>query len=132
MDSFKRGTKKTIVRLRSEDGEKRPSSASRISTVRKLVIRLMPGISECLRAEMRYRGDLSKMIVEAINSVDLKNVILVDLFTESRLEPTMISIPTKVHAALKALSKTRTASMNVLVNTAVAHWLAGKGIIKLA
>jgi hypothetical protein len=81
---------------------------------------------------MRYRGDLSKMIVESIDSVDLKNVILVDLFAESRLEPTMISIPTKVHAALKALSKTRAASMNVLVNTAVAHWLAGKGIIKLA
>ena len=44
----------------------------------------------------------------------------------------MISLPTKVHAALKALSKTRATSMNVLVNTAVAHWLAGKGIIKLA
>ena len=132
MDSYRRGTKKTIVRLQSEGGGKRPSSVSPISTVRKLVIRLLPGISECLRAEMRYRGDLSKMIIEAINSVDLKNVILVDLFAESRIVPTMISLPTKVHAALKALSKTRTASMNVLVNTAVAHWLAGKGIIKLA
>jgi len=127
-----RGTKKTIIRLQSEDGQKRPSSASPNPAVRKLVIRLLPGISECLRAEMRYRGDLSKMIIEAINSVDLKNVILVDLFAESRIETTMISIPTKVHAVLKALSKTRAASMNVLVNTAVAHWLAGKGIIKLA
>ena len=87
MDSYKLRTKKTIVRLRPEGGEKRPSSASLISHVRKLVIRLLPGISECLRAEMRYRGDLSKMIIEAINSVDLKNVILVDLFAETALCP---------------------------------------------
>ena len=48
------------------------------------------------------RGDLSTMIIEAISTVDLK-----------------------------AISKTRNTSMNVLVNTAVAHWLAGKNIIRL-
>ena len=132
MDSPKQGVRKTIIRLLPEDGEKRAASSPRVPTVRKLVIRLLPGLSEHLRAEMRYRGDLSKMIVEAINSVDLKSVGIVDLSWKTRLEATMISLPQKMHADLKALSKVRAVSMNVLVNTAVAHWLAGKGIIKLA
>jgi len=37
---------------------------------------------------MRYRGDLSAMIIEAINSVDLKSVRPVELVAESRLRST--------------------------------------------
>ena len=131
MDSQKQGTRKTVVRLLPEDRAKRPS-APRVPTLTKLVIRLLPPLNEHVRTELRYRGDLSKMIVEAIDSVDLKSVGIVDLSWETRLEATMISLPKKTHADLKALSKVRAVSMNVLVNTAVAHWLAGKGIIKLA
>ncbi|HYA40494.1 MAG TPA: hypothetical protein VEF34_04290 [Syntrophobacteraceae bacterium] len=132
MDSYK-GAKKTIIRLLSEDGAKRPSPAPHIPAVRKLVIRLLPPLNDRLRTEMRYRGDLSKMIAEAINSVDLQKVRIVDLSWDTRLEAaTMISLPQKMHAALKALSKARATPMNVLVNTAVAHWLARKGIIGLA
>jgi hypothetical protein len=70
---------------------------------------------------MRYRGDLSAMIIEAINAVDLKSVRLVELASDSRLRSTTVVLP----------EKARTASMNIMVNTAVAHWLAAKKVIRL-
>jgi hypothetical protein len=96
-----------------------------------MVIRLLPGLNEHLRAEMRYRGDLQAMILEAINSVDLQKVRIVNLSWETRLGTTTIGMPIPVHSKLKFLAKSRNASMNALVNTAVAHWLARKNIIRL-
>jgi len=95
------------------------------------VVRLLPGISEHLRAQMRYRGDLSSMVIEAINLVDLKTARLEDLASDTRLGTTTIALPPPLHAHLKSLSKSRTVSMNELVNTAIAHWLAGKKTIRL-
>jgi hypothetical protein len=126
-----KGTKKDVIRLRREDGARRAKEAKRRLAVRKLVIRLLPGLNEHLRAEMRYRGDLQSMILEAINSVDLENVRLVELFSETRMDTTMIGLPPAIHSHLKALAKARNASMNIMVNTAIAHWLAGKKIIRL-
>jgi hypothetical protein len=63
---------------------------------------------------MRYRGDLSTMIIEAIGTVDLKAVRLVDLSTETHIPTTTVALPKSIRAGLKAISKTRNASMNVL------------------
>jgi hypothetical protein len=71
------------------------------------------------------------MIMEAIRSVDVENVRLVDLASETRLGTTTVGLPAKTHAQLKKLAKARNDSMNVMVNTAIAHWLAGKKIIRL-
>jgi hypothetical protein len=125
------GTKKSVIRLMREEGGGRPNPIRQRSAVRKLVIRLLPGINEHLRGEMRYRGDLSTMIIEAISTVDLKAVRLVDLSTETHIPTTTVALPKPIHAGLKSISKTRHTSMNVLVNTAVAYWLAGKNIIRL-
>lgn len=120
-----------VIRLKKED-EPRPSIAVRRSPpVRKLVIRLLPGINEHLRSEMRYRGDLSSMIIGAINSVDLETVRLVDLASDTRLPTTTIALTPAMHARIKTAAKARNASMNEIVNTAVAHWLAGKKVIQL-
>jgi hypothetical protein len=120
-----------VIRLQREGGAPRAKAPSKRPALRKLVIRLLPGLNEHLRAEMRYRGDLQAMIIEAINSVDLENVRLVELISETRMSTTMIGLPPAIHAHLKHLAKARNASMNVIVNTAVAHWLAGKKIIRL-
>ncbi len=125
-------TKKNVIRLVREDRRGQPRPVRQRSEVRKLVIRLLPGIDEHLRGEMRYRGDLSAMIIEAIRTVDLKAVRLVDLSTETHIPTTTVVLPKSIHANLKAISKNRNTSMNVLVNTAVAYWLAGKNIIRLA
>ena len=127
-----KGAKQEVIRLLREDGAPRAKSARKRPAVRKLVIRLLPGLDEPLRAEMRYRGDLQSMILEAIRSVDLGRVRLVDLAVDTRLDTTTIGLPAAVHAHLKNLAKTRNTSMNVMINTAVAHWLAGKKVIRLA
>jgi hypothetical protein len=126
-----KGTKKDVIRLQPEDGAPRDKAPAKRPAVRKLVIRLLPGLNEHLRAEMRYRGDLQSMILEAINSVDLESVRLVELISETRMGTTMISLSPTIHTHLKNLAKARNTSMNVMVNTAIAHWLAGKKIIQL-
>jgi hypothetical protein len=120
-----------VIRLKRENTTKSPAPIRRSPPVRKLVIRLLPGLNEHLRREMRYRGDLSAMIIEAINAVDLKRVPLVDLASDTRLGTTTIALPPPLHAQIKTIAKARTASMNEIVNTAIAHWLASKGLIRL-
>lgn len=126
-----KGTKRDVIRLQREDGVSTAKVPAKKPAIRKLVIRLLPGLNEHLRAEMRYRGDLQSMILEAINSVDLGNVRLVELISETRMSTTMIGLSPTIHTHLKDLAKIRNTSMNVMVNTAVAHWLAGKKIIRL-
>ncbi len=132
MSGTKQDAKLDVIRLQREDGKSRPARTHQPSLVRKLVIRLLPVIDEHLRSIMRYRGDLSAMIIEAINTVDLKSVRLVELAAESRLRSTTVALPLEVHDHLKAVAKARSASMNIMVNTAVAHWLAAKKVIRLA
>lgn len=131
MVTSKQGAKLDVIRLQPEDSKSRPAKMRQSSPVRKLVIRLLPGIDEHLRGVMRYRGDLSTMIIEAINSVNLKSVRLVELASDSRLRSTTVALPPSIHDHLKSVAKARDASMNIMVNTAVAHWLAAKKVIRL-
>ena len=127
----KQEKKLNIIRLKRDEEEKPAAPVRRRPHVRKLVIRLLPGINEHLRSVTRYRGDLAAMIIEAINSVDLDTVRLVDLSTDTRMSTTTLALPPQLHARIKALAKDRNASMNEIVNTAIAHWLAAKKLIRL-
>ena len=121
-----------VIRLKREDDSKPATKTRRGPSARKLVIRLLPLIDEHLRSIMRYRGDLTTMIIEAVYSVDLKSVRLVELAGEAPLRTTTIGLPPFLHKDLKAVAKIRSASMNIMVNTAPAHWLAAKKVIRLA
>jgi hypothetical protein len=127
----RQGTKMDIIRLKKEGKETPAVPVRRSAPVRKLVVRLLPSINEHLRREIRYRGDLSAMIIEAINTVDLERVPLVDLASDTRHGTTTVALPPPLHAQIKSIAKARNASMNEIVNTAVAHWLAGRNIIRL-
>ena len=120
-----------IVRL--EGGTPRPKDKkvgeSKDLTI-KLAIRLNETINDVLRTMIRYRGDLSNMANEALNAVDLSEVKMISI-EEKMVRDTIITIPRTLHKKLKKLADDRDSSMNVLVNTALAHWLAGKGEIKL-
>ena len=101
---------KPIVRLETSSGAKKtPKKAVPEAKEQniKLAIRLNEGINEALRTLIRYRGDLSAMALEALGSVDLTRAALVS-------------------------ADERDSSMNILVNTALAHWLAKKGALRLA
>jgi predicted DNA-binding ribbon-helix-helix protein len=73
----------------------------------------------------RYKGDLAKFIVEAIMDVELDRVRLV-VIDEAKIPDTTVRVEKPVFDRLASLAKRRNTSMNVLVNTAVAHWLESK------
>jgi len=83
-----------------------------------------------LRTLIRYRGDLSTMALAALEAVDLTRVALVS--TEERMvRDTTITMPRQLHKQLKSIANQRDASMNIIVNTALAHWLERKGVLRL-
>ena len=96
----------------------------------KLAIRLNEGVNEALRSLIRYRGELSVMALEALESVELAIVPLVSV-EEKMVRDTTISLPRPLHKKLKKIAEDRGTSMNILVNTGLAYWLAKKGSISL-
>jgi|tagenome__1003787_1003787.scaffolds.fasta_scaffold20775280_2 hypothetical protein len=124
---------KPIVRLESSSGAKKvPKKAVPEAQERniKLAVRLNEGINEALRTLIRYRGDLSTMALEALGAVDLARAALVSA-EEPKVRDTTITLPRALHKKLKKIADERDSSMNILVNTALAHWLAKKGVLRL-
>jgi len=124
---------KPVVRLESSSAvkksRKKTVTSAQVQTI-KLAIRLNEGINEALRTLIRYRGDLSIMALEALEAVDLTRVALVSA-EEKMVRDTTISMPRPLHKRLKKIADDRGSSMNILVNTALAHWLAKKGALRL-
>ena len=126
-------TSKPQVRLQSsaaaEKERKKTITATKQQTI-KLAIRLNEGINEALRTLIRYRGDLSAMALEALDTVDLTHAALVSA-EERMVRDTTITMPRMLHKKLKNIADDRDCSLNILVNTALAHWLAQKGELRL-
>jgi len=124
---------KPIIRLQTgsaaKKSQKKAVPEAKEQTI-KLAIRLNEGINEALRALIRYRGDLSIKALEALESVDLTRAALVSV-EERMVRDTTITMPRVLHKKLKKIAEDRDSSMNVLVNTALAHWLANKGAVRL-
>lgn len=127
-------TSKPVVRLErssaAKKARKKTVADAKVQTI-KLAVRLNEGINEALRALIRYRGDLSAMSLEALESVDLDRVALVSA-EEQMVRDTTVSMPRTLHKKLKKIAEDRDTSMNILVNTALAHWLAKKGELRLS
>lgn len=124
---------KPIVRLERPTKEKQQAKKKAPPVqdpIIKLAIRLNEGVNEALRSLIRYRGDLSVMAIEALESVDLGTVALVSV-EEKMVRDTTISLPRPLHKKLKTIAEDRDTSMNILVNTGLAYWLAKKGSITL-
>ena len=126
-------TPKPFVRLAAKSAAKKipknPAPAPKDSNI-KLAIRLNEGVNEALRTLIRYRGDLSTMALEALRSVDLTRVALVSS-EERMVRDTTITMSRQLHKLLKTIADDRDTSMNILVNTALAHWLASKGALRI-
>lgn len=124
---------KPTVRLESGSGSgraKKKAAAPSEETV-KLAIRLNEGVNEALRGLIRYRGDLSTMAIEALTTVDLEKAKLISA-DEKMVRDTTITLPKVLHQKVKAVGEARGKSMNIMVSSALAHWLAKKGALKLS
>jgi|SRR3954452_12697911 len=128
----KSGASIPTVRLVSDSSSSaRAKKAAPAATpkITKLAVRLDERINDALRTRIRYRGDLAAMAVQALETVDLSNVALVN--AERMVRDTTISMPVKLHDQIKKLAGRRRTSMNIMVNTALAHWLAANGAVRL-
>jgi hypothetical protein len=126
-------TLKPLVRLEKtspakKTGKEAPPAAK--DQPIKLAVRLSEGVNEALRSLIRYRGDLSTMALEALDTEELARLPLVSS-TERMVRDTTVSMPRKLHKKLKEIAENRNTSMNILVNTALAHWLAKKDLLRL-
>ena len=89
----------------------------------KLFVRLTSEIDDGLRKLLRYRGDLSRFIGEALTATDLNGVALVSRGALNGKETTA-SIDQRTGERLKAAASNRGCSANSLANSAIAAWLS--------
>ena len=86
-----------------------------------MTLRLTEPLNEIIRRGALYRGDISKTISEALSTVDLLQVKALDLEEAGVLaRATTIVIDSQLVARLKQAAKERGASMNLLINSALA------------
>lgn len=111
----------TLRRRKSTPGE-----------LHRLLVRVLGPVNETLRQKAMYRGDLSAMVVKALESVDLQSVPLVAMkWGQEDFRGVTIQVPIRTRNRMVAASKKRGVSMNTLINTALVHWLAGQGDVKI-
>ena len=118
---------KPAVRLQNSAPKRNPAKPNTApDQPHKLAVRLTEGVNDALRSLIRYRGDLSKMALDALSTADLVSG------DEPMVADTTISMPPALHKKLKRTAAERHSSMNIVVNTGLAHWLAKQGLLRLA
>lgn len=90
----------------------------------KLFLRLATDVNEKLRRLLRYRGDLSLLVEEALTKVDLKQVALVHLTAFGRVRGTTATVDAGTRERLSAAAKDRGCSVNTLANSTLSAWLS--------
>jgi BRCT domain type II-containing protein len=88
----------------------------------RMTVRLTAPLNDTLRRAALYRGDISKTISDALKNVNLVQVKAIDLEAAGELaRSTTIVIDRELFLRLKAASTERGSSMNLLINSALAH-----------
>ncbi len=98
----------------------------------RFLVRLLAPVNEKLRQKAMYRGDLSQMVAQALASVDLQKMGLVSMkWGQEEFKGVTIQVPVKLRDKLIAASEKRDVSMNALINSALVHWLAEQGDVRI-
>ena len=101
---------------------KKRKAAEPTAAGERITLRLLAPLNDIVRRAALYRGDISKTITEVLETVDLNQVKALDLEVAGELtRSTTIVIESKAFARLKQAAKIRGASMNLLINSALAH-----------
>lgn len=92
----------------------------------RLFLRLSSNVNERLRALMRYQGELSRYIDEALTSMDLGTIDLIQA-SPGRSTPGLTAVISgAANSKLRAAARQRGCSITVLANSAVHNWLGRK------
>jgi hypothetical protein len=114
-----------MTKARPTTASPQTAATTRAANTVKLCVRLLDAVNLPLRARVMFQGELTGYISEAIESVDLTSVPLVEI-RDAKAKDTTIRVSDTLFKSLHAASEARGVSINVLVNTAIAHWLERK------
>ena len=89
----------------------------------RLFLRLNADVNERLRALLRYQGELSRYIDEALTQTDSDAVELVPARPGKSTPGLTAVISTRANSALRSIARQRGCSITVLANSALHAWL---------
>jgi hypothetical protein len=82
--------------------------------------RFLAEVDQKLRNMIYRRGELVKLIVLMLKTVDLTTIPLLEISSEiQKLNPTTVKLPEAVHKKLKQVALKRNSTMNALLNSAI-------------
>jgi hypothetical protein len=83
-------------------------------------LRLLLDVDARLRKRLGRRGELVKLIVLILNTIDLQTVPVLEFGSDlDELVMTTVKLPATLHADLKRVASSRQSSMNALMNSAI-------------
>jgi hypothetical protein len=92
----------------------------------RLFLRLTTDVNDRLRALMRYHGELSRYIDDALTSLDLTTIELVPVTLGRSARGITAIVSGSANARVRAVAKRRGCTMTALVNSALDKWLGGR------
>jgi hypothetical protein len=94
----------------------------------RLFLRLTADVNSRLRSLMRYHGDLSEYIDEALISLDLRNIELIPVAMGRNSRGMTAVISVTANGRLRSAVKRRGCTVTELANSALHKWLGDKDV----
>jgi hypothetical protein len=90
-------------------------------------LRLLWNVDAKLRKQLGRRGELVRLIVLILNTINLNTVPVLELGADiDEMVTTTVKLPANIHADLKRVASSRPKSMNALMNSAIWAYIAEK------
>src|SRR5258708_772787 len=92
----------------------------------RLFLRLTTDVNDRLRALMRYHGELSRHIDDALTSLDLASIELMPVTLGRRTRGITAIVSGSANTRVRAAAKQRGCTVTALANSALDKWLRGR------
>lgn len=97
----------------------------------RLAYRLLFTLDDALRTLQKSHGELSICVLDALHSTDFHQMPLVDINLEPKAPEVNMFLPAALHQKTRDAAQRRQVSLNVIVNSAIAQWLATRGLVEI-
>ena len=92
----------------------------------RLFLRLTTDVNDRLRALMRYHGELSRYIDDALISMDLASIELMQVTVGRRARGITAIVSRSANTRVRVAAKRRGCTVTALANSALDKWLGGR------
>ena len=92
----------------------------------RLFLRLTTDVNDRLRALMRYHGELSRYIDDALTSMDLASIELMPVTVGRRARGITAIVSGSANTRVRVAAKRRGCTVTALANSALDKWLGGR------